>query len=65
MVQWILTFLVVILAAIWGIYRLMKFIRKTKKQEPPSPEECNGCSSDCTTCPMHISPEDYRINKPE
>ncbi len=65
MVQWILTFLVVILAAIWATRRLLKFFRKTKKQEPPLPEECEGCSSDCTSCPLHISPDDYRSKKPE
>jgi flagellar biogenesis protein FliO len=57
--QLIITLIIVLAAVGYAVYLLVKrFSKKTK----PDPDECNSCSSDCSSCPM--ANKTFSIDKP-
>ncbi|MFN2394676.1 MAG: FeoB-associated Cys-rich membrane protein [Bacteroidales bacterium] len=53
MIQWIITILIVILALYFAIKWILHYFRKQQKKT----DDCAGCSSDCSQCPLHTELE--------
>ncbi len=47
--QWILTGLIVCAALVYAVVKIAKTIQRTTQKAA----DCDGCSSDCTDCPLN------------
>lgn len=52
MIQWVIVIIILAIAFIYATYRLYSFWHKPGKT---SGDDCDGCSSDCSSCPFNDS----------